>query len=213
MFANARRNIIPQFEAVETDKGCPLQWRHNGLDGVSNHQHHHCLLSRLFGRRSKKTSKLRVTGLCEGNSPGTGEFPAQMASDAENVSIWWRHHGLIQYHTPKSDLQLNVKIVDILSIFDTKGISAIPFVLYRFCTQPLWWRKCFQFIPPGSQVLLIVLIIGSGFILPLNKKLNFMHGVACPGPVFCLLLGVSSGRARPITGQVTSVTWPVIGWA
>ena len=37
-------------------------------------------------------SKLRVTGLCVGNSPGTGEFPAQMASNAENVSIWWRHH-------------------------------------------------------------------------------------------------------------------------
>ena len=43
-------------------------------------------------RRSKKTSKSRVTGLCAGNSPGTGEFPAQMASNAENVSIWWRHH-------------------------------------------------------------------------------------------------------------------------
>ena len=43
-------------------------------------------------RRLKKTSKLRVTGLCEGNSPGTGEFPAQMASNTENVSIWWRHH-------------------------------------------------------------------------------------------------------------------------
>ena len=40
-------------------------------------------------RRSNKTSKLRVTGLCAGNSPGTGEFPAQRAS---NVSIWWRHH-------------------------------------------------------------------------------------------------------------------------
>ena len=39
-------------------------------------------------------SKLRVTGLCVGNSPGTGEFPAQMASNAENVSIWWRHHVL-----------------------------------------------------------------------------------------------------------------------
>ena len=39
-----------------------------------------------------KTSKLRVTGLCAGNSPETGEFPAQMASNAENVSIWWRHH-------------------------------------------------------------------------------------------------------------------------
>ena len=46
----------------------------------------------LFGHRSKKTSKLRVTGLCVGNSPGTGEFPAQKASYAENVSIWWRHH-------------------------------------------------------------------------------------------------------------------------
>ena len=68
-----------------------LQWRHNGRDGVSNHQPHHCLLRRLFGCRSKKTSKLRVTGLCVGNSPVTGEFPAQMASNAKNVPIWWRH--------------------------------------------------------------------------------------------------------------------------
>ena len=69
-----------------------LQWRHNGHDSVSNHQPHDCLLKRLFRRRSKETSRLRVTGLCAGNSPGTGEFPAQMASNAENVSIWWRHH-------------------------------------------------------------------------------------------------------------------------
>ena len=61
-------------------------------NGVSNHQPHHCLLNRLFGCRSNNTSKLRVIGLCVGNSPGTGEFPAQMASNAENVSIWWRHH-------------------------------------------------------------------------------------------------------------------------
>ena len=70
-----------------------LRWRHNDRAGVSNHQPHGCLLNRLFRRKSKKTSKLRVTGLCAGNSPGTGEFPAQMASYAENVSIWWRHHG------------------------------------------------------------------------------------------------------------------------
>ena len=44
------------------------------------------------GMDKKKTSKLRVTGLCAGNSPVTGEFPAQRASKAENVSIWWRHH-------------------------------------------------------------------------------------------------------------------------
>ena len=70
-----------------------LQGRHNGHDSVSNHQPDDCLFNRLFGRRSKKTSKLRVTGLCAGNSPGTGEFPVHMASNAENVSIWWRHHG------------------------------------------------------------------------------------------------------------------------
>ena len=71
-----------------------LLWRRNGTGGVSNHQPHHCLLNRSFGYRSKKTSKLRATGLCAGNSPGTGEFPAQMASNAENASIWWRHHVL-----------------------------------------------------------------------------------------------------------------------
>ena len=48
--------------------------------------------SAVYSGANKKTSKLRVTGLGEGNSPVTGEFPAQRASDAENVSIWWRHH-------------------------------------------------------------------------------------------------------------------------
>ena len=52
----------------------------------------HCLLNRLFRRWSKKTSKLRVTGLCEGNPRVTDGFPSQKASNAENVSIWWRHH-------------------------------------------------------------------------------------------------------------------------
>ena len=74
-----------------------LQWHHNDNDGVSNHQPHGCLLNRLFRRRSKKTSKLRDTGLCVGNSTGTGEFPAQRPSYAENVSIWWRHHGTTRY--------------------------------------------------------------------------------------------------------------------
>ena len=66
----------------------PLHWRHNGCDSVSNYQPHDCLLNRLFRRRSKNSSKNRVTGLCVGNSPGTGEFPAQMASNMDNVSIF-----------------------------------------------------------------------------------------------------------------------------
>ena len=69
-----------------------LQWRHNERDGVSTHQPHDCSLHRLFRCTSNKTSKLRITGLCEGNSPLTSEFPAQRASNAENISVWWRHH-------------------------------------------------------------------------------------------------------------------------
>ena len=51
------------------DPTLSLHWRHNDHDGDSNHQPHGCLLSRLFRRRSKKTSKLCFTGLCVGNSP------------------------------------------------------------------------------------------------------------------------------------------------
>ena len=56
----------------------PLQWRHNEGNGVSNHQCLDCWLN---------TSKLWITGLCEGNSSVTNEFSAQRASNAENVSI------------------------------------------------------------------------------------------------------------------------------
>ena len=52
-----------------------LLWRHNEHDSVSNHQPHGCLLNRLFRRRSKKTSKLRVTGFWVGNSPGPVNSP------------------------------------------------------------------------------------------------------------------------------------------
>ena len=72
--------------------GISLQWQHNGRGSVSNHQPHDCFLDRSFRHGSKKASKLRVTGLCAGNSPEAGEFPAQMTSNAENASIWWRHH-------------------------------------------------------------------------------------------------------------------------
>ena len=43
-----------------------LQWRHNGCDGISNHQHYHCLLNCLFRCRSKTILKLCVTGLLQG---------------------------------------------------------------------------------------------------------------------------------------------------
>ena len=94
---NASHMSRNQLGHVCMEPPISLQWRYNEWDGVSNHRRPHCLLNHLFGRRSKKTSTLRVTGLCAGNSPVTGEFPSQKASNTENVSIWWRHHGLSDY--------------------------------------------------------------------------------------------------------------------
>ena len=124
----------------------PLQLRNNGRDSVSNHQPHDCLLNCLFRRRSKKTSKLRVTGLYAGNSPETGEFPAQMASNAENVSIWWRHDangGLVypiaglsnnitsmnRYVTNKSSRHVSCVFSSVLRSFYNFAHARIPSVV------------------------------------------------------------------------------------
>ena len=69
------------------DSNSTLQWRHNERDGVSNHQPHDCLLKRLFRGRSN----FRVTDRCE------GIHLAQRASNAENVSIWWRHYDYLPW--------------------------------------------------------------------------------------------------------------------
>ena len=105
----------------------PLRWRHNEHDRVSNHQPHDCLLNGLFRRRSTKTSKLRVTGLCAMNSPETGEFPAQMASKAENASIWWRHHEWCMKLWPGScsrhiHLMSTTEVVEILTAINASWV-------------------------------------------------------------------------------------------
>ena len=124
-----------QTQAVLSgNKSYPLQTRHNGGDGVTDHQPHHCLLNRLFRHRSKKTSKLRVSGLCAGNSPMGVEFPAQRASNAKNVSIWWRHHvtiktiDLLALYLCNSELhKLNLVIIPRLPL----DIWRLPLILYN----------------------------------------------------------------------------------
>ena len=115
--------------------GTSLRWRHNDHAGVSNHQPHGCLLNRLFRRKSKKTSKLRVTGLCARNSPGTGEFPAQMASYAENVSIWWRHHVSHGFNV----FTLAVWFRDITEIRSISWLVMPWFFVSPIHQQPLYW--------------------------------------------------------------------------
>ena len=51
------------------------------------------------GTDRKKPSKAPRRGFCAGSSPVSCEVPAQRASNAENVSIWWRHHVYQQHLT------------------------------------------------------------------------------------------------------------------
>ena len=70
IFSLHRMHVEVRWWGGEQRKSMSLHWRHNDHDGASNHHPHGCLLNRLFRRKSKKTSKLRVTGLCAENSPG-----------------------------------------------------------------------------------------------------------------------------------------------
>ena len=83
-------NPCPKTCGISCSKTGSLQWRHSECDGVPNHRRLHCLPICWFRRRSKKTPKLHVTGICVRNSPATGEFPTQTARNAKNVSIWSR---------------------------------------------------------------------------------------------------------------------------
>ena len=111
---SSRRNIVIYIVIYKRKS---LKWRHNERDGISNHRHLDCFLNFWFRHRSKKSFKLRVTGLCVGNSPVAGEVPAQNASNAENVSIWWRHHAFL------SMLRLNYFFVDLNYIQSMPGLQ------------------------------------------------------------------------------------------
>ena len=84
-------------------------------------------------RRSKKTSKLRVTGLCEGNSPVTGEFPTQRASNAENVFICWRHHAMDS--SPKRPLIRSFRVFAMLNVLVFNSVALT-------WTQPWFLTPC-----------------------------------------------------------------------
>ena len=115
----------------------------------------------------RKTSKLHVTGLCVGNSPGTGEFPAQMASYVENVSIWWRHH---------------------VSIIKIRKLWACLFFIMGFLSQE---NVFILKQPPGLCLNIKTIFPGTGITMlkirrPLGR-LIFNMGIAIPGKTVFLI--------------------------
>ena len=95
-----------------------LQLRHNEHQGISNHQLHGRLLNHLF----KVLIKENITAMHHwplwGNSLVISEFPTQRASNTENVSIWWHHHG---------------------NIGCLLGIHSLMFVVIFSCDQAAIW--------------------------------------------------------------------------
>ena len=109
-----------------------LQWRYsNGCDGVSNHRRPGCLLNHLFWCRSKKTSKALRHWPLWGEFTGDRWIPLTRASNAENVCIWWHHHGLLSVEQDFSQWETN-------GLMKKRcNSSVLAMELHLFCIKPL----------------------------------------------------------------------------
>ena len=111
-----------------------LQWRHNDHDSVSNHQPRCCLLNRSFRRRSKKTSKLRVTDLCVGNSSGLvnspykGPVTRKMFPFDDVIMIRLPHVPMQQ--TNKNIVKYTTRIHYELLVWSLKREQTLPFAYF-----------------------------------------------------------------------------------
>ena len=120
-----------------------LQWRHNGHYSVSIHQPHDCLLNRLFRRISKETSKLCVTGLCAGSSPGPVNSPHKWPVTRNMFpfdDVITRCNKISPYHCmkPRSKLCLSYEISWIKSFIQTRKL--IKFHYSKFNSLRPEWR-------------------------------------------------------------------------
>ena len=164
----------------DTSKGNTTMWINHGINGVIQTSQrvargHYSdvimatiasqitslanLYSAVYpGADQKKTSKLRVTGLWVGNSPVNGEFPAQMASNAENVPIWWRHHYIVAYFEYVI-IELTLIIFIRSKISTSKYWFQTHYKMTKWTTSPikvLSWcstkkmtqKPCFFILPP-----------------------------------------------------------------
>ena len=142
--------IIQDHFTIPPD--CTLQWRYKGRDSVSNHQPHQCLFNVLFRHRSMKTSKLCSTGLCAGNSPGTGEFPAQMASNAEKVPfddviMIYRIIGSRTDLSPaghQATTQANADVLSLSTGLSKTNFNGIWIEIQNFRSTKCSWKSCMQ---------------------------------------------------------------------
>ena len=110
----------------------PQQWRHNGRDGVSNHQPHHFYATIYSCADQGKYRSSAPVAFVRGIH--RDEFPAQMTSNAENVSIWWRHHA---YKNTVCEITrgwlVNRPLMD-----SQRYTKDLKFAIYHAVMIPLW---------------------------------------------------------------------------
>ena len=114
--------------------------------GVSNHQPHGCLLNRLFRRRSKKTSKLRVTGLCVGNSPEPVNSPHKGPvtrkifpfDDVIMMTRTWTGNVRLVFHR----YQLNTD-----DLWEPGDNTVVSLLMSQWQPGSRLWSNCFFMLP------------------------------------------------------------------
>ena len=126
--------------------------------------------SGAYRRKHQSTASLAFV---RGIHRGTGEFPAQMASNAENVSIWWRHHD-------------NVAIL-------SSSHHCCPFFNHVYSIIHFWslnsllrpWLSCFTNSIADHHIEITLQQIFNLIIFSRNNRLILLHD--------CMMLSLHTG--------------------
>ena len=117
----------------------------------------------------RKHQSVASLAFVRGNSPVTGEFRAQRASNAETVSIWWRHHVVLLSFAVL--LVASGFIWDIFSML-TAAVLLFLFLLYspsKDMHTILLYFHCCQYIISNFLIHVI-------HLLPLLRVVSFALG-------------------------------------
>ena len=131
--------------------------------------------SRLFTQPFIQTQiKENIKAARHWPSCGTGEFPAQMASNEENVSIWWRHHGILQ----------SVNFGAICANISTLNKHLLKMIIGTESNLPVYLATVLLIF--AREIMVYYghkeLICAKEPIW--TKNINLMHGILCLSSVF-----------------------------
>ena len=119
----------------------PLEWRHNGLDSVSNHQPHDCLLNRLFRRRwgkhQRSASLAFVRGIHRGPVYSPQKWPVTRKMFPFHDVIMLLNHGCF--------LMLSTGV-------QTHFLALNPYL--SFLASPPWWILIPTLVPYSNTVVI-----------------------------------------------------------